>query len=86
MRKGGGGGGDAASGAHPTPTAAARALCGPSIVERPLEAEGEREYVLSGGAKNAVVAVQRYYSNISTDFERQQVRALPSTSQLPMTE
>ena len=33
---------------------------------------GEREYVLSGGAKNAVVAVQRYYSNISTDFERQQ--------------
>ena len=41
---------------------------------RAPEAEGEREYVLSGGAKNAVVAVQRYYSNISTDFERQQVR------------
>ena len=34
--------------------------------------EGEREFVLSGGAKNAIVAVQRYYSNISTDFERQQ--------------
>ena len=33
---------------------------------------GEREFVLSGGAKNALVAVQRYYSNIATDFERQQ--------------
>ena len=33
---------------------------------------GEREFVLSGGAKNALVAVQRYYSNVATDFERQQ--------------
>ena len=32
---------------------------------------GEKEFVLTGGAKNAVVAVRRYYSNISTDFERQ---------------
>lgn len=34
--------------------------------------ENEREFALSGGATNALVAVQRYYSNISTDFERQQ--------------
>ena len=33
---------------------------------------GEREFVLSGGAKNALVAVQRYYSHVATDFERQQ--------------
>lgn len=34
--------------------------------------ESERDFALSGGAKNAFVAVQRYYSNVSTDFERQQ--------------
>jgi hypothetical protein len=38
----------------------------------PVPQETEREFALSGGAKNALVAVQRYYSNISTDFERQQ--------------
>jgi hypothetical protein len=38
----------------------------------PAPQETEREFALSGGAKNALVAVQRYYSNISTDFERQQ--------------
>lgn len=32
----------------------------------------EKEIVLTGGAKNALVAVQRYYSNVSLDFERQQ--------------
>lgn len=32
----------------------------------------EREFVLAGGAQNAFVAVQRFYSNISTDFDRQQ--------------
>lgn len=37
---------------------------------------GEREIVLGGGPQNAVVAVQRYYSNISTDFERQQAMDL----------
>ena len=37
-----------------------------------LEGEGEGEFMLSGGAKNALVAVQRYYSNVSTDFDRQQ--------------
>lgn len=37
-----------------------------------LEGEGEGEFMLSGGAKNALVAVQRYYSNVSADFDRQQ--------------
>jgi hypothetical protein len=41
------------------------------VDEQETTATGEREFVLTGGAKNAVVAVQRYYSNISTDFERQ---------------
>jgi hypothetical protein len=32
----------------------------------------DADLTLSGGATNAIVAVQRYYSNISTDYERQQ--------------
>jgi hypothetical protein len=32
----------------------------------------KKVFSLIGGAQNALVAVQRYYSNISTDFERQQ--------------
>lgn len=36
------------------------------------EEHGERVFVLTGGAKNAFVAAQRYYSNVSLDFERQQ--------------
>lgn len=35
---------------------------------------GQRDLMLTGGAKNALVAVQRYYSNNVTDYERQQVR------------
>mmetsp|Transcript_3250 Transcript_3250/g.5057 ORF Transcript_3250/g.5057 Transcript_3250/m.5057 type:complete len:1088 (-) Transcript_3250:150-3413(-) len=42
------------------------------VDEQATESTGEKEFVLTGGAKNAIVAVQRYYSNISTDFERQQ--------------
>ena len=38
---------------------------------RPLKEGGEREFVLTGGAKNAVVAVERYYSNNVTDKEKQ---------------
>ena len=37
-----------------------------------LEGESEGEFMLSGRAKNALVAVQRYYSNVSADFDRQQ--------------
>ena len=32
----------------------------------------EREFVLTGGAKNALVAAKRYYSNVLTDYDRQQ--------------
>ena len=35
------------------------------------EEDGQRELILTGGAKNAIVAVQRYYSNNVTDYERQ---------------
>jgi len=35
------------------------------------EEDGQRELILTGGAKNALVAVQRYYSNNVTDYERQ---------------
>ena len=35
-------------------------------------ASGEREFVLTKGAQNMLVAAQRYYSNLSSDFERQQ--------------
>jgi hypothetical protein len=37
---------------------------------------GKKEIVVGGGALNAVTAMQRYYSNISTDFERQQAMDL----------
>lgn len=37
---------------------------------------GQRELILTGGAKNALVAVQRYVANNVTDYERQQVRGL----------
>ena len=33
---------------------------------------GEKEFVLTGGAQNLLVAAKRYYSNMSTDFDRQQ--------------
>eukprot|EP01041_Mallomonas_annulata_P005167 gene5167-10329_t len=32
----------------------------------------ENEFILTGGAKNVLVAAQRYYSNVLVDFERQQ--------------
>jgi len=32
---------------------------------------GERVFVLAAGKRNALVAAQRYYSNVSTDFDRQ---------------
>lgn len=44
----------------------------PGTVQASLEGENESEFVLSGGAKNALVAVQRYYSNVAADFDRQQ--------------
>eukprot|EP00952_Eustigmatos_sp_NYUAD-ZCMA_P001792 8034-Eustigmatos_ZCMA.PRE.1 len=37
---------------------------------------GERDYKLTGGAKNALVAVRRYYSNAVQDFEKQQMMDL----------
>jgi len=33
--------------------------------------DGQRELILTGGAKNAILAVQRYYSNNVTDISRQ---------------
>jgi hypothetical protein len=33
--------------------------------------EAERGFTLTGGAKNALVAAQRYYSNVLSDYERQ---------------
>jgi hypothetical protein len=33
--------------------------------------EAERGFTLTGGAKNALVAAQRYYSNVLNDYERQ---------------
>lgn len=45
---------------------------GADAVHAALEGENESEFMLSGGAKNALVAVQRYYSNVSADFDRQQ--------------
>jgi hypothetical protein len=41
-------------------------------VDQQEDTEGENQFVLTGGAKNALVACQRFYSNISTDYERQQ--------------
>ena len=41
-------------------------------VDQQEDDEGENHFVLTGGAKNALVACQRFYSNISTDYERQQ--------------
>jgi hypothetical protein len=41
-------------------------------VDQQEDDEGENQFVLTGGAKNALVACQRFYSNISTDYERQQ--------------
>lgn len=37
---------------------------------------GQRELILTGGAKNALVAVQRYVANNVTDYERQQVMTI----------
>jgi hypothetical protein len=37
-----------------------------------LQSTPDQEFCLTGGSKNALVAVQRYYSNISTDYDRQQ--------------
>lgn len=52
---------------------------GSGAMHRVEEAEGaiagQRDLMLTGGAKNALVAVQRYYSNNVTDYERQQVRS-----------
>ena len=41
-------------------------------VDQQEDDDGDNHFVLTGGAKNALVAVQRFYSNISTDYERQQ--------------
>jgi hypothetical protein len=37
-----------------------------------VPSSSDQEFRLTGGSKNALVAVQRYYSNISTDYDRQQ--------------
>ena len=50
------------------------------------------EFALTGGARNALVAAQRYYSNVRTDFERQQAMDLilgvfePKVGQRPIWE
>ena len=56
----------------PTPVPSPLPGTGAGTVHASLDGENESEFMLSGGAKNALVAVQRYYSNVSADFDRQQ--------------